>query len=406
METRMPTHGNQIDLAELIAPVDEDVFLDKYLFKKPLIVPGPEDKFHSLFTWRSLNRLLNKSRHDPVRVHMDKVGVAQEDLPFTHIVPNVRGERISRIDVQALYGHLRNGATLVVDAVNEVDEDVATVTEKVGARLSTTRATTVLFTSFGRTPGFAMHWDSRDVYALQVEGEKRWTIYEPSQAFPMGRGDHSIPGSGEPGTLVWDGVLTKGDMLYVPRGWWHEVKSTDSPSVHLALGVAPVTGLDYLDWLREVCEDDDFFRADMPLLISDSEMAAYATRLTAAITERLASYDARDFIQNLQVSSPIQTYVSLPEGVWPDRSGLKPEDRVRLSPLMARITDEPDWIRLQGGGREFRAPKWSLPLVRSLAAGRMASVQQLGELVAGTPEDEIRQLLAQLITKGFLHIIQ
>jgi ribosomal protein L16 Arg81 hydroxylase len=84
---------------------------------------------------------------------------------------------------------------------------------EIAALLSAPRATTILFASFGNVPGFAVHWDSPNVYALQVEGQKHRRIFEPSLVAPLGRGAASVPGSGAPGALHWEAAVHKGNLL-------------------------------------------------------------------------------------------------------------------------------------------------------------------------------------------------
>ncbi|MCF8479674.1 MAG: cupin domain-containing protein [Rhodospirillum sp.] len=399
----MPESDPRNGLARILAPVDLESFFNDYLFKKPLFIPGPEEKFEGIFNWTSLNQILNNTRHDGIRVHLNRVGSTAEELLFTHAVRNVRGEDISRIDVVALYEHLRNGATLVIDSVNEVDSSVATITEAVGAQLSTTQATTVLFSSFGQQPGFSVHWDSRDVYALQVEGEKHWSIYEPSQDAPMNRGDTSIPDSGEPGALVWEGIVKKGDMVYVPRGWWHIVTSTDAPSVHLALGAAPVTGLDYLEWLKKACEAEGLFRRDIPRLTSEEDLEAYNDALISSLMAMLADQPVRNFLNDHRAMSRIQTYASLPDGVGRQYFNMAADQNLRISPLMLETTVERDRIRLRGGGREFSAPLWAEPLIETLSKGVQVQYSEIVDSSTDATREEVIELIGMLISSGYLH---
>ena len=38
-------------------------------------------------------------------------------------------------------------------------------------------------------------------------------------------------------------------MLYLPRGWWHEVTPLPEPSLHLSVGIYVPSVLDALGWL-------------------------------------------------------------------------------------------------------------------------------------------------------------
>ena len=96
--------------------------------------------------------------------------------------------------------------------------------------------------------GFAPHYDDIDAYIVQLEGYKRWKVYQPIQ------GHERLPRASsrdyttqdlmhiEP---VLDIVLGPGDLLYMPRGWIHQActipmddnnNSNDQPhSLHLTI---------------------------------------------------------------------------------------------------------------------------------------------------------------------------
>ena len=68
------------------------------------------------------------------------------------------------------------------------------------------------------TQGFAPHFDDVEVFILQLEGKKRWRVYEPTTA--QGRLPRFSSGNftqEEIGLPALDTVLEAGDMLYMPR---------------------------------------------------------------------------------------------------------------------------------------------------------------------------------------------
>jgi ribosomal protein L16 Arg81 hydroxylase len=46
-----------------------------------------------------------------------------------------------------------------------------------------------------------------------------------------------------------DCLLETGDLLYIPRGWWHETTPLDQPSFHLSVGLFVPTLFDYVMWV-------------------------------------------------------------------------------------------------------------------------------------------------------------
>ena len=390
--------------SDMLAPVSADEFFAEHAFKRPLLVRGDAGKFENLFTWQSLNRILSYSRHDALRVHLDQVGVSPDQLTFTHEAVNVRGERIPRIDAGLLYERLRGGATLVVDAVNDVDPQVARLSEELAAKLSARRATTVLFASFGHTPGFAIHWDNRDVYALQVEGRKRWSVFEPSVVAPLDRGDQHTPGGGEPGALFWEGTLERGDMLYVPRGWWHEVTSEDTPSLHLILGFGPVTALDYLSWATDHLEGMDLMRLDMPLFASPRDLDEYERTVKREIAAQLERLSIADFLAYNGAAARAQTHVSLPYGI-DDDAELHTDQTVRVSDRLSTVDVSNGRALFISDGRQVMITRAAADIARRLLAEESATIAQLADELPHLELDAVRGGVASLIAAGLAHTV-
>lgn len=64
-----------------------------------------------------------------------------------------------------------------------------------------------------------MHWDDHATFIVPIYGTKAWTVPGPGRPHPMKTDtdhNHTAP---EP--VAWEGVLKAGQILHVPRGWWH-----------------------------------------------------------------------------------------------------------------------------------------------------------------------------------------
>ena len=107
--------------------------------------------------------------------------------------------------------------------------------------------------------GLPVHHDTHDVFSLQVAGEKRWLVYEP--VFPLPLKDQRYrPELGTPGEPVLDVTLRAGNTLYLPRGWMHEARTSDSDSLHITVGINVYTWLDAMRAAVEESADDVVFR--------------------------------------------------------------------------------------------------------------------------------------------------
>lgn len=91
--------------------------------------------------------------------------------------------------------------------------------------------------------GFTAHTDNKDGMIMQVAGRKRWRVWEPTplhqkplRSQMLGRPHEPVA---EKGALVFDAVLSAGDLLYVPRGYVHQAAAGYvEPSLHYTISAA------------------------------------------------------------------------------------------------------------------------------------------------------------------------
>lgn len=108
----------------------------------------------------------------------------------------------------------------------------------------------------GGSGTFNMHWDTHDVYAIQLIGKKRWKIYPPTFHDPLVN-QKSKGFTDRPKVPCMDVILEEGDVLYIPRGWWHDATPIDNQETfHIAVGIFKNTIVDYLNWvvLNKMCD--------------------------------------------------------------------------------------------------------------------------------------------------------
>ncbi|MGI9509516.1 MAG: JmjC domain-containing protein, partial [Geminicoccaceae bacterium] len=125
-----------------------------------------------------------------------------------------------------------------------------------------------LYCSSQRRQGFAAHFDTHDVYAVHVEGTKTWHIYEGRAADPiahpmfktLGREHHEKA----KGKLLMDVRMEPGDLLYLPRGQYHDALADEGGAVHIACGVTYPIGMDVMSMLFERVLAEPAFRANLP----------------------------------------------------------------------------------------------------------------------------------------------
>jgi hypothetical protein len=126
---------------------------------------------------------------------------------------------------------------LLISAAHTVFDEVAQMARELeNDRRCLVRSN--IFRSVLGTFAFPLHWDSHSLVAIQLEGSKRWNLFAPVHHRPlMG---HNLGAVDAPEldiaspTMVVE--LHPGDVLYVPRGWGHQVCTTGDVSVHITFG--------------------------------------------------------------------------------------------------------------------------------------------------------------------------
>lgn len=105
------------------------------------------------------------------------------------------------------------------------------------------------YAAFGGEGTFAKHWDTHDVFAIQLIGRKRWRIFSPTLAIPLPQQTSKHHKHECPAEPIFDDILEAGDVLYIPRGWWHEaIPLPNEETFHIAVGIHPIFLRDYIAW--------------------------------------------------------------------------------------------------------------------------------------------------------------
>jgi hypothetical protein len=87
---------------------------------------------------------------------------------------------------------------------------------------------------------YNLHFDTHDVIIMQIKGEKEWSIYNSPITLPNSHFnffDYIDKCETKTKTSI---KLGAGDILYIPRGFYHQAVTNNQLSFHLTLGIKPV----------------------------------------------------------------------------------------------------------------------------------------------------------------------
>ncbi|MGE5830891.1 MAG: JmjC domain-containing protein [Micromonosporaceae bacterium] len=256
----------------------------------------PDGVAESLITWDAIEELMRWHRLGPP--HLKVVHTQGRKVNPVHYLDcdsDPRRASNPRVDPVRLRAVLAGGATLVIDGIEEMLPAIGETAAELSA-LCGELVQANLYATRGDTPAFQPHWDVIDVMAVQVEGEKHWDVYGPGTLHPISASVD--PDNTRPVEPVWSGVLRAGDVLYVPRGWWHGVCGTGGSSIHLSYGFQRRTGLSYLSWLTEFARHAAPLREDLPRAGGPEELERHAKVLAECLHQLLREHPLSDYLDH------------------------------------------------------------------------------------------------------------
>ena len=285
--------------------IGKEAFFSEVSDRQAHIVRGAVSR--ALVNWEDVNQALHAVTPTSPEVKLHRNGILPEsEYLEDHSIVGVHKRRINR---EALYGLLRAGATLVL---NRFDERFATLRELCAEVADFTNAETLAngYATFSTTGGFGMHWDTHDVMAVQLIGRKRWKVYQPTFQHPLPEQKSMQHHEGMPDTPVLDIVLEAGDMIYVPRGWWHNAIPIGE-TFHIAIGIHGPTMLDYINWLnqRVLRTRTEFRQSARPGLNRLEEIGQIARMMQEAVADpKLYALFLRDIDAHIRSNGPVDGF--------------------------------------------------------------------------------------------------
>ena len=388
--------------ARLLAPVPLGRFLAEHWGETPLHVRGAPERFATLFGWPALNHLLATHRLEPPRLRLALAGERSASLDsFLRYRTTREGQRVPRLDVRELNRLLARGATLVLNSVQDMHPSLEALAREF-ARLFVVEPNINLYASFGHQPGYGPHWDDHDVFVLQIAGRKRWLMYGANRRYPLYR--DARPNEMQPVRAVARYMAKAGDLIYVPRGHWHDAIAVGEPTLHLTLGVPTLTGIDFLSWLTDDARGVESMRRNIPLFDA-GKRARWLRHLQQAVTRRTESAAFTRFVACRRARFEASSRPSLPHAVHAMSLPAK-SDRLQWTGIAHAMTLTREGLLVQTADREYVFDIRAAPLVERLLTGKAiayGSVQQAFARKLGAVR--LRRLVSELLREHFVTIV-
>ncbi|HEX6682108.1 MAG TPA: cupin domain-containing protein [Candidatus Limnocylindrales bacterium] len=248
----------------------------------------------SLITWDGVGDLLLEHRLGPPHLRVvETAGRPVNPARYMDGKSSPRRKTVPIVDAARLQSILENGATLVIDSVDEMLPAITEAAYELSDLVSEP-VQTHIYATCGDAPAFAPHWDVLDVLAVQVEGTKHWDVYGPGTPSPLDA--ETDADNVRPAEPEWSGVLEPGDALYLPRGWWHGVHGTGGTSLHLSFGFQRRTGMTYVGWLVTLLRHEAAFRDDLPVAGGGAELQAHEKLLAERLVQLVRDHPLEEYL--------------------------------------------------------------------------------------------------------------
>lgn len=375
-------------LTHLLQPLTPEEFFGTHWGRQPRVLRGEPGRFASLFSSRDVGRLLT---YRPPRA-LDGVLLIREGR---HRDENwLTPEGLPRLDqVRAAW---REGYTLVVNRMEQHWEPLG----RLGRALEEELHHPVSINLYATPPGargFPPHFDVMDGFILQLEGAKVWRVHGPQVELPLPDEHAPTPPEHLP-PLLFEETLEPGDVLYLPRGFVHAARTSERASVHLTLGVQPVTWGELLSAALSAVRSEPRFRQALPprFLEGSSEMAERFQELLTRLPGHLELGGAlAQLAERLIVQRPPPPEEELLEG----GAALGSEAVLgRREGMLLRVMEGPGYAALQYSGGKLVGPARIGPALRHISRNTVVAVRSL----PGLSQKEQCVLAERLVRTGVL----
>jgi len=362
--------------------------------------------FSDLFSLDDVDQLVSSPSARTPAFRLVRDGRPLDPLRYTR-TSRIGGQSVPGVaDPGAIFEEFRKGATIVFQGLHRSCPPVTRFCRGLELDLSHAVQANAYVTPAG-SQGLGVHYDTHDVFVLQLAGAKQWSIYPPVLADPLPsqpwKGTDAD--AGEPCLTV---DLQAGDSLYVPRGFLHSAHAQHGFSAHLTIGVVTTTWHDVVKDVIAGVAGEAAFRRALPVgFASDPEglvtevddaLARLRKWLDEVDTPAVADGVVRRFWAGRPQILDGQLHQILALGAIDDGSRLR-----RRPGSVCHLVRNDDVLTVVLGGRDLRMPAVLEPAVARMAAtGATFRPADLADLL---DEPSRLVLVRRLVVEGLLETV-
>lgn len=277
-----------MSIHQLLGEITPAAFIEQYFSRVPFACPQGCAELRELGSWITVQQVLQQRDIDTLVVRSGERW-AETRAP-------------SYSEARALYA---DGFTIVIRHAERHHAQIATLAAGFAADFLAPVDVHIYCTP-GHRFGFGWHYDAEDVFILQTEGEKEYSLRKNTvNPWPVVVNMPEDLHYEREIMPLMKCALTAGDWLYIPAGYWHRAESK-ADSISLAVGVMGRTALDLFDHLRPLLANSLLWRQRLPVA---GAAAARSPQELLADYQQLCQDLSRDLIVQLQDPAFVRSFL-------------------------------------------------------------------------------------------------
>jgi hypothetical protein len=229
---------------------------------------------------REVQRFITSGLVEPSDIRIYRHGSAVEPSDYCRRLGS--RELIRPARVNALF---REGSSVVLNSMHLRFHTLAQFSTDLGCELGQIVGVNGYYSPAGSW-AFARHYDTHDVFVLQIAGLKTWSVYNPPIELPIEHPKLDRQNLTCTARPAFERVLRPGDVLYLPRGWPHKAHTTEDVSLHLTIGIQVYT------WFDDISNLIDQLASEQVLMRREAGSTSHE-----AILKLLAAHLSRDQVK-------------------------------------------------------------------------------------------------------------
>ena len=243
---------------------NKDFFLNnfgkKYLYKKDII--RNHSKIMSLDILNEILSIRTNWNNKNFIMMLDRKPINYSE--YSSLFLETAGKFL-RPDVDKVQNWISRGSSIVLNEIDSMNTGLMSVANELQS-LTGGRCQGNLYFSMQSHQAFGPHCDEHDVFAIHFEGEKIWNIYENIELNPINHPNFKYSPEErikKAGKLIDQVTLRPGDLLYLPRGQYHDALASMSGAIHVAFGLTYLKPIDIISVLWDKLINSDYMRQDI-----------------------------------------------------------------------------------------------------------------------------------------------